>query len=160
MFYGFGLPRPGSRSKFETDLENQKNLENHFFHGFGLPRPGSRSKFETDLENPENLENLENQFLFMVLGFPGPEAGASLKQTWKTWKTTVFFMVLGFPGPEAGASLKQTWKTWKTSLLHGFGLPRPGGRNKFETDLENLENLENQFFSWFGASQARRPEQV
>ena len=105
-------------------------------------------------------------------------------------------MVLGFPGPEAGASLKQTWKTWKTwktSFFHGFGLPRPGGRNtaplpsakqhartrlrgrvqharatrchggcrsKFETDLENQENLENQFFSWFWASQARKPEQV
>ena len=50
----------GCRSKFETDLENQENLENlFFFNGFGLPRPGGRSKFETDLEN---LENLENQF--------------------------------------------------------------------------------------------------
>ena len=63
----------------------------------------------------------------MVLGFSGPGAGASLKQTWKTRKTwkTSFLMVLDFPGPEAGASLKQTWKTWKTwktSFVHGFGL--------------------------------------
>ena len=52
-------------------------------------------------------------------------------------------------GPGAGASLKQTWKTWKTwktSFVHGFGLPKSGGRSKFETDLENLENQENLCF--------------
>ncbi len=62
-------------------------------------------------------------------------------------------MVLGFPGPGAGTSLKQTWKTrktWKTCFVHGFGLPRPGGRNKFETDLEKLENLENLFLHGLG----------
>ncbi len=120
-----GFPGPDAGSKFETKLENLENLENIFLNGFGLPRPGSRSKFEADLENLENVENLENLFSFMVLGFPRPEAGASLKQTWKIWKT------------------------WKTICFHGFGFPKPGGRSKFETDLENLENLENLFVSWF-----------
>ncbi len=88
----------------------------------------------------------------MVLGFPGPEAGASLKQTWKTWKTweTCFFHGFGFPRPGGRLKSETDLENLEKLFFHSFGLPRPGGRSKFETDPANLENLENQFVHGFG----------
>ena len=85
----------------------------------------------------------------MVLGFPGPEAGASLKQiwkTWKTWKTSVFVHGLGLRSVSLARDRSQWSLTCKfpvpfaLALVWGTYIPHGDGQHTFSQTFEQTKS--------------------